>query len=196
MATKRLRAGGAVKRRALATSPGRGFRVGIPRVTGQQGMGTAGPGVPLQPFKGPEIPLPPNEDEAIVERWQAWQASVGGQNGSLPEFLCWEWLVFKKRQVPFVDFAYQFPILGGRTLFGGFVLDYYFPQRDIAWFIQGLRFHFTDPQDRARDMLAKTLVSGRGVTVVEVFEDDLMERLDFTLNLAWEGRQVGGRERV
>jgi len=184
-------AGGTKKKRIFTTTPVFPQMPGAPGVKGKRGA--VHKGVELRPLKGPGIKLPGDQDEQTLERWNVWRAKY---NGSLPEFIVWEWLVFKKRQVPFVDFVFQYPVFGGRTIFGGFILDYYFPLRGIAWFIQGLRFHYVVAQDRARDFIAKTMISGRGLTVVELFEDDILDRPEYTLSLAWNGSQVGGRERL
>ena len=141
----------------------------------------------LRPLRGPEIALPGDQEAERQQRWEAFRAM---QAASYPEFICYEWLIYKKRQIPNVDFIFQSPIFGGRTEFGGFVLDFYFPDREMAWFIQGLRFHFTKTTDRARDFLAKAAVAAKGIIVVELFEDDILMREDYTLGHAWQGQQV------
>jgi hypothetical protein len=131
--------------------------------------------------------MPPEEDEQVLARFASWKATY---NGSLPEFIVWEWLVNKKKQRPGIDFIYQHPIFGGRTAFGGFVLDYFFPLQKMGWRVQGLRWHDTNPDDRARDQLAKMLLTSRGILVVDLYEDDLLMRPDLALNLAWQGQQA------
>lgn len=140
---------------------------------------------------GPRLKLPSDAEELRQGRWEDFRASR--RAASYPEFICFEWLENVKNLQEGIDFVFQFPVLGGKTQFGGFVLDFFFPGHSLAWFVQGLEFHFVDPQDRARDRLAKAIVSGRGVRVVEVFEDDVIQRTQLTLEKAWNGEQVGGR---
>ncbi len=104
-------------------------------------------GITLQPLV-PEIENPDEQEAAFLERFEAWRA---GTNGSLPEFVVWEFLTITKNQLPGFDFVFQHPVLGGRTRFGGFILDYFFQMRMEGWRIQGERFHLEKPRDRARD---------------------------------------------
>lgn len=142
-------------------------------------------GLALRPLAGPEIPLPGEQDEQLRARWEAWRAIYFG---SLPEFIVWEWLKNKKRQVEGRDFIYQWSVFGGRTAFGGFVLDFYFPARALGWMVQGLRYHLTNPDDRSRNQVAKQILAAQELTVIEIWEDDLMTRPDFVLELAWQGQ--------
>ena len=149
-------------------------------------------GLELRPLAGPEIPMPPEQDQALADRAAAWMAAY---HGSLPEFVVWDWLVGTKKQRPGVDFIYQSPIMGGRTSFGGFVADFYFPLQQMVWNVQGLRWHWSNPDDRARDMIAKQLLAGRGIVLLFLWEDDILVRPGLTLEKAWRGEQLNtGRE--
>lgn len=151
----------------------------------------------------PKVDLKPlgrlaTEDERREERWRAWQQSpdaAGKGSASMMEFMVWEFLVYKKRQIEGEDFIYQYPLLGGRTQFGGFVADFYFPLRQEVWNPAGLQFHWVDAQHRARDTLAKKILAGRGVKLIYLYEDDMLQRPDYVLNLAWEqSSEVPGRQ--
>ena len=144
----------------------------------------------LRPLRGPEVPLPSDQEAVRVARWEAFRARTAA---SYPEFICYEWLVLKKKLKPNTDFVFQSPIFGGRTAFGGFVLDFYFPDRRMAWFVQGLRYHFTKTTDRARDILAVAAVSARGINVVQLFEDYIITREEYTLVHAFRGEQISRR---
>lgn len=148
-------------------------------------------GLELRPLAGPEIPMPPEQDQALADRAAAWMAAY---NGSLPEFIVYEFLTLKKKQRDGLDFLYQYPVMGGRTSFGGFVLDFWLPLQQMGWNVQGLRWHWSNPDDRARDMIAKQMLSSRGLKIVDLYEDDLLVRPDLVLNMAWRGEQVTGRE--
>ncbi|MCH8065869.1 MAG: hypothetical protein IIC90_08610 [Chloroflexi bacterium] len=89
--------------------------------------------------------------------------------------------------------TYQHPLLGGRTEFGGFVLDFLFPFRSAGWRVLGKRFHLLQPEDRARDSIARALLEDRGIEVIDLWDDDLITRADFVLEAAWEGREVVDR---
>lgn len=134
-----------------------------------------------------------SEREQTEERWRRWQASpaaAGKGSASILEFLVWEFLTYKKKQIENVDWIYQYPLMGGRTRFGGFVADFYFPMRREVWNPAGLQFHWTDPQDRARDLMAKQVLAGRGIRLLYLWEDDLMNRPDYTLEQAWRGVEL------
>ncbi len=148
-------------------------------------------GMELRPLAGPEIPIPGEGEEDLLAAYAAWR---GRTNGSLPEYIVWKWLVNIKKQIEGTDFIFQYAILGGRTQFGGAIADFYFPGRMEIWNVQGLRFHRTNPDDRARDMIFKQLMAAQGLTVIFLWEDDLFLRPDFVLDLAWRGQQVAGRE--
>ena len=137
----------------------------------------------LHPLAGPEIPITGDQDVDKLQRYQAWRAIY---NGSLPEFIVWEFLVFKKKQIPGVSFVFQHPVFGGRTRFGGFLLDYFFPVRNEGWRIQGERFHLLAPQSRAKDRVSKTILENRGIKILDLWETDLLTRPDFVLELAFE----------
>lgn len=149
-------------------------------------------GLPLRPLAGPDIPIPPEQDEALLQRFEVWRASW---NGSLPEFLVWEFLVITKKQLQEVDFYFQHPVFGGRTRFGGYILDYFLIRRQEGWRVQGERFHLEQPQDRARDAIMKVQLTSQGIRLIDLWEDDLMTRREFVLNLAWE-RSAGVASRA
>jgi very-short-patch-repair endonuclease len=146
----------------------------------------------LRPLAGPEIPIPEPQDEQLQAAYEQWRAVY---NGSLPEYIVFKWLVEQKDQVLYVDFIFQHPMFGGRTIFGGFILDFYFPLRLEAWRVNGLRWHLERAENRAKDSLAKVIVTQRGITVIDLWEDDILQRPDFVLNLAWERSQSASGRR-
>jgi very-short-patch-repair endonuclease len=140
-------------------------------------------GLEFRPFAGPDVPIPATEDEDFLVRFEAWHAAT---NGSLPEYIVYEFLVFKKRQREGLDFQFQRPFFGGRTVFGGFVADFVFQQRGEVWQINGERYHLLQARDRARDRVARAEMTGRGFKVLALWEQDLLVRPGLVLNLAWE----------
>ena len=152
-------------------------------------------GPELEPLKGPAIEIPADQDQALKERWEAWQR-LPFIRGSAPitEFIVWEWLTKKKGLIHGLDFIYQAPFLGGRTMFGGFIIDFYFPSQQMAWNPAGLRYHYTTTEQRGRDRLSKARLASRGILLIFLWEDDLMERPDYVMNAAWRGQQLPGRD--
>ena len=147
-------------------------------------------GLELRPLAGPEIPMPPEQDQALADRAAAWMAAY---NGSLPEFIVYEFLTLKKKQREGLDFLYQNPIFGGRTSFGGYVADFVFPQRKQIWNVLGLRWHLLHTEDRARDLVAKQMLTSRGYLVLSLWEDSLLTSPDHVLELAWQGMEEVNR---
>lgn len=153
-----------------------------PSVPGRQAARErAGRAEPTLEPEGPEIVA--EQEEAFLNRYNSWNAQW---NGSLQEFIVWEFLVIEKKQIPQLDFVFQYPIFGGRTRFGGFILDYYLPMRAEGWRVMGERWHLEKPESRARDAIAKVQLTARGLRIIDLWESDLLERKDFVLNLAWE----------
>ena len=138
----------------------------------------------VQPFAGTsaDFPIPPEQDEALLARYEEWRVRW---NGSLPEFLTFEYLTIRRQQIPNVDFVFQHPVFGGRTRFGGYILDFFLQRRLEGWRVNGERFHLEKPEDRARDAIMKAQLSSQGIRVIDLWEDDLMQRRDFVLDLAW-----------
>ena len=137
----------------------------------------------LRPLSGPDIPIPGDQDEDKLQRYQSWRATF---NGSIPEFIVWEFLTLRKKLVNGVDFVFQHPLLGGRTRFGGFILDFFFPLRNEGWRIQGERFHLLTPESRARDRVSRIILENRGIRIIDLFETDLLTRPEFVLALAFD----------
>lgn len=134
-----------------------------------------------------------SEAQLTEDRWRAWQASpdaVGKGSASILEFLVWEFLVKQKKLIEGVDFIYQYPLMGGRTQFGGFVADFYFPIRREVWNPAGLEFHWTTTRHRARDIIARAVLGSRGVKLIYLWEDDLMNRPQYTLEKAWRSEEI------
>lgn len=163
---------------ALRAKPPRPFRIPATRLRREAGITAR----EVSPFPPLEIPLPPDQDEELQARYLPWREAT---NGSLPEFIVWEWLVYKRKLLPGVDFLFQAPFMGGRTQFGGFILDFYFPLRHEGWMVQGERYHLFNPADRAKNALVKVMLAGQGIKVLEMWEDDLLRRPDFVLEAAW-----------
>lgn len=133
-------------------------------------------------------PIPPTDDPTVSAAYEEWRQVY--PTGSLPEFIVFNWLISKGLQLG-VDFTYQEVLLGGRTEFGGFVLDFYFPPpRAMVWEVNGLRYHLMEPRSRARERVKRHLLASRGFTVIDLWEDDIMTRPDYTMEHALRGLQL------
>jgi hypothetical protein len=96
--------------------------------------------------------------------------------GSLPEYIAFTELIRQGKQ-PGIDFTYQSPLLGGRMTKGGVILDFEFTNPpDLAVNIQGVYYHYEFGVDqKARDIMARAMMAGQGITLVFIDEDDLLE---------------------
>ena len=137
------------------------------------------------------LPLPDpilrSREQQLEDEFLAWG------RGTRPEYIVWKWLVQNKRQKEGVDFLFQSSRFGGRQVYGGIIVDFWFPDKHMMWRVQGERFHLLDPQDRANDMVARIRLVGMGVTVVDLWVKDLEGRPGYVLNLAWTGREPPSR---
>jgi hypothetical protein len=131
--------------------------------------------------------LPEEQEDARLARYQAFQQTV--RDASYIEFICYEWLL-RRGLVEGVDFVFRSPLFGGRGRLQGLEIDFEFPTRGLAWLVQGLQFHYVKPEQRTRDLIAKVRLASRGYIVVELFEDDIMQRAEYTLAHAIQGEQV------
>lgn len=147
-------------------------------------------------FEGfaPDIPIPqPEPIPDYAGRMAKWQEQFPAM--SELEFIVIDYLTRKKRWRLGVEFDYQLPIAGGRTTFGGFVIDFLvYP--DLVLQPQGQRWHLQDPTDRARLRIEKLLMSSRGYRVIYLWEDDLLQRGDYAIALALRGQELNSFRNV
>lgn len=137
----------------------------------------------------PDIKIPAPEPVPDFERrLAAWQARF--PSGSIPEFVVYDYLTRRKGWRLGIEFEYQLPIVGGRTVYGGFVIDFFIRLGFMAWNVQGLRYHLEKARDRAKTQVQAALLSGRGYKVVQLWEDDLLDRPEFTIEAAIKGQET------
>jgi hypothetical protein len=78
---------------------------------------------------------------------------------------------------------FEIPFAGGRSKLGGMVLDLWLPNRGPAGTairVQGDYWHSLDPT-RAQDDAQATYLRSRRIQVVDVWERDILQRLDWVL---------------
>ena len=103
-----------------------------------------------------------------------------GWTGSVPEWLTYESLQ-KAGKIPGQDFTYQSPLLGGRILKRGGIIDFDFSNPpDLAINVQGVYFHYQfGVETSARDRMARAQLAGEGKQLIFIDEDDLYNDTDY-----------------
>jgi len=132
------------------------------------------------------IPRVQSQEEIDAADYAAWG------RGTKPEFIVWKYLVRTKRLKEEVDFVFQTNMFGGRRIFGGLVLDFYFPSLNMAWRVQGEQFHLVLVKDRVHDKVTRLQLEQLGMVVVDLWVRDLLSRPRYVLDLAWQGHEVEG----
>jgi hypothetical protein len=105
------------------------------------------------------------------------------------EFVVMDYLTRKKKWELGREFEYQTPIAGGRTVYGGFLVDF-LVRPDLALQPQGERWHLQQPMDRARLRVEKMLLTSRGYEVIYLWESDLLTRTSYTMEAALRRQQL------
>lgn len=146
------------------------------------------PALPKLP--GLEITLPA-ADPILVSAKKDFEARyLAWGRGTRPEFIVWEFLTIRKRQVEGRDFLFQSSRYGGRRVFGGVVIDFWLVAKNMVWRVQGERFHLLFVEDRMSDRIDRMRLEQEGYRVVDLWVDDLLTRPDFVLDKAWGGQEV------
>jgi very-short-patch-repair endonuclease len=110
--------------------------------------------------------------------------------GSDLEIKVYDWLL-RHGFRPNVDFVFQSQLIGLRGVreLGDAIADFFLIKQNLVWRVQGEYWHHTAEQN-ARDNMQKQRLEGMGYTVLDLWERDLTNRLDFTLNNAVKGIQI------
>ncbi len=97
------------------------------------------------------------------------------------------WLAKQK----ITDYEFQSSLAGGRFELGGSIVDFLFPERELAWRIQGDYWH-KQIAKQATDSVQRELLESQGWTVVDVWGSDLdtTERVNETLTKALKGEEI------
>ena len=86
-----------------------------------------------------------------------------------------------------IVYSFQTSLAGGHYQLGGSVVDFLIG--NLAWRVQGEYWH-RGVEKTGSDIIQKEQLTALGYTVVDLLEDDLRSRLDETLRLALEGREM------
>ena len=84
-------------------------------------------------------------------------------------------------------FSFQTSLMGGHFSLGGAVVDFIIG--NLAWRIQGEFWH-TGVTKSGADDIQREMLSGMGYTVVDLWGQDLLNRLDETLTKALLGEEM------
>ena len=152
--------------------------------------------------KLPRIPVPPRfylhpRGPRSVKPYTFASEDIAPDSweGSQPEWWVYLWLVRRGLREG-VDFDYQRPIEGGRTVPGGNVLD--FAVRSplaglLAWRVQGYYWHLAQgPAVKAGDFIRRLRLQRLGYTVVDILDKDIEDiaNRNYVLNEAYHGREL------
>ena len=100
------------------------------------------------------------------------------------EEIVYDWLV--KRNIVF---SFQVSVGGGHFSLGGAVVDFMLTDLRIALRVAGEYWH-RGVVPEARDKIQKEMLTGLGFVVVDIFGNDIKERLAETMRLALQGREI------
>lgn len=95
-----------------------------------------------------------------------------------------EWLTRHK-----IDFQFATSLRGGFFELGGAVVDFILPARMLAWRVMGEYWH-TGVTAEGHDLVQRELLTELGYIVVDLWGQDLQNRLDETMRLALQGREM------
>jgi len=87
-----------------------------------------------------------------------------------------------------IAFSFQVSIMGGHFSLGGAVVDFLL-EPNLAWRTMGEYFHRGVTKSGA-DEIQREMLSGLGYIVVDLWGEDLLNRLDETLTKALQGIEM------
>lgn len=116
--------------------------------------------------------------------------SLGTVVGSDLEIKVYEWLA-KHGFTPGVDFDFQTQLIGLRGVreLGDAIADFLLIKQSIIFRVQGEYWH-TSVEERARDVIQRERLEGMGFTVIDLWERDLSDRFEYTMQQAIQGVQL------
>lgn len=100
------------------------------------------------------------------------------------EQIVYNYLVKRK-----IVFEFATSLAGGFFELGGAVVDFILPNRNLAWRVFGEYWH-RGVEKSGSDAIQRELLEGIGWTVVDLWGDDIQNRLNETLTKALRGEQM------
>lgn len=101
-----------------------------------------------------------------------------------PEAICYRWLQKHK-----IAFDFQTSLMGGHFELGGSVLDFILTDLNIGLRVQSMYWH-EGVAKKGMDDIQKEVLEATGLTIVDIWQDDLEQRPDETMRLALRGEEV------
>ena len=87
-----------------------------------------------------------------------------------------------------IVFQFATSLRGGFFELGGAVVDF-LVEPNLAWRIMGEYWH-RGVIPEGKDLIQREMLTGLGYVVVDLWSDDLTDRLEETMRLALEGREM------
>jgi len=89
-----------------------------------------------------------------------------------------------------IHFEFQSKLIGGYSReLGDAEADFVLRQLEMVWRVMGEYFHRgVTPQ--ARDLIQKVRLQEQGWQVIDLWEEDLKKRLNYTLTMALRGQEI------
>ena len=106
------------------------------------------------------------------------------QIASEPELIVMGWLTRNK-----IIFTFQSWMAGGLYELGGSVVDFTLDELDIALRVMGEYWH-RGISKSGQDLIQREMLISLGWTVVDLQEDDIRNRLEQTMRLAIQGKEM------
>jgi hypothetical protein len=107
--------------------------------------------------------------------------------GSAPEWMVY-WALTKIGYQPNIDFVYQSAQSGGRTEFGGNVVDFYFPDLGAAINVQSTYYHYATTASAVHDRFVQASIQQAGINIVYIDEEDVRRDPVYYVKEALAGR--------
>jgi len=101
-----------------------------------------------------------------------------------PEIIVYQWLTKHN-----IIFSFQTALMGGHFELGGSVVDFILTELDIALRVQGMYWH-EGIAKKGTDEVQREMLESIGLTVVDLWEEDILNRLETTMQLAVQGQEV------
>lgn len=92
-----------------------------------------------------------------------------------------QWLIRHK-----IDFQFQSSLMGGFFALGGAVVDFLLPFRQLAFRVHGEYWH-SGVIIKGRDAIQKEMLGTLGWNVIDLWGDDIEDKLDETMLRALRG---------
>ena len=87
-----------------------------------------------------------------------------------------------------INFRFQTNLAGGWYSLGGAVVDF-LVEPNLAWRVMGEYYH-RGVIPEGKDIIQKEMLTGLGYVVVDIWGDDIKDRLTQTMRLALQGQEM------